>query len=332
MDEKLKLLNPIFRRQVEQLLANSAKLGYNLVITSGFRTQEEQDKLYAQGRTAPGQIVTNLKGNDIRAMHTKGLAVDLVDKERGYEINWPEIGSIGKKLGMFHGGDFYNFQDNPHFQYMITYKFSVVNQSSKAQEEIDKYLYSAFFWLLGYSITLIKDYNNPDCVIIFKDGETAGGGAAIQNPKPYAITITIGDEYVVFPNGIRVFQGRIYQNIIHEILHCIFKDNDLGDIHDIESKENIRMSQLNNDVAVNYLFRHIGNNNNKKMKYVILPDKNQYLLYSKYKLAFAIADEIELKLLFERGLVGSPELIDDLDGYIIYPLVNQNRLRDIFNI
>lgn len=70
----------------------------------------------------------------------------------------------------------------------------------------------------------------------------------------------------------------------------------------------------------------------KKMKYIILSDKNQYLLYEEYKLAFAIADEIELKLLFGRGLVGSPEPVDNLDGYIIYPLINQDRLRDIFNI
>lgn len=73
-------------------------------------------------------------------------------------------------------------------------------------------------------------------------------------------------------------------------------------------------------------------NINKNMKYIILPDKNQYLLCEEYKLAFAIADEIELKLLFGRGLVGIPELIGNLDGYIIYPLVNQNRLRDIFNL
>ncbi|WP_445670015.1 M15 family metallopeptidase [Paenibacillus sp. FSL R10-2771] len=34
----------------------------NIVITQGLRTISEQDALYAQGRTKPGQIVTNAKG------------------------------------------------------------------------------------------------------------------------------------------------------------------------------------------------------------------------------------------------------------------------------
>jgi len=74
----------------------------------------------------------------------------------------------------------------------------------------------------------------------------------------------------------------------------------------------------------------------KDMHYIIDIKNNQYLLIPELKLALAIADEIELKVLQERGLTGEPERIaGDVgydDGYIIYPLVNQGRLRDIFNL
>jgi len=311
-------------------------LGYRLRVVSGYRTPAEQDKLYAQGRTEPGQIVTNLKGDDPKAMHCYGLAVDLVDERRGYDISWSEIGSLAKKLGMLWGGDWNSFPDKPHVQFMITYRYKLIGSKT---EQIEKIISAASSWMLGYSIKLVEDNDNPDCVITFLEGQIAGGGAAIQNPKPYAITITIGDEYFTFPNGTKSFQGYIYQMLVHEILHCIYQDNGLGDIHDIEAKENLDLGQLFNENAVQYLYRHLTflpkDNTIKNMKYIIDIKNNQYLLYEPFKIAFTIGDEIELKLLLSRGLIGEPErvegLVGDYDGYIIYPLVNQERLRDIFN-
>ena len=60
-------------RDFESRLA-AAKLPFYLYM--GLRTFEDQDKLYAQGRTKPGQIVTNARGGD--SLHNYGLAADYV--------------------------------------------------------------------------------------------------------------------------------------------------------------------------------------------------------------------------------------------------------------
>ncbi|MGB5850230.1 MAG: M15 family metallopeptidase [Ignavibacteriaceae bacterium] len=53
-------------------------------IIYGLRTLEQQKDLYAQGRTRPGRIVTNLDGIIKRSKHQDGLAVDVVP----YPIDW----------------------------------------------------------------------------------------------------------------------------------------------------------------------------------------------------------------------------------------------------
>lgn len=65
---------PTMRRLAE--LAKVAAAGYNAdaVVISGHRSWEEQDRLYEQGRTRPGKIVTNAKGG--QSNHNFGLAVD----------------------------------------------------------------------------------------------------------------------------------------------------------------------------------------------------------------------------------------------------------------
>jgi len=89
------------------------KEGFNLRITAGFRTFEEQDALYAKGRTEPGPIVTNAKGGE--SFHNFGLAIDVVDTQNGYQIDWDKLGSIGESVGLEHGDRGYT--DRPHFQY-----------------------------------------------------------------------------------------------------------------------------------------------------------------------------------------------------------------------
>lgn len=54
--------------------ATAATLGCDYILISGNRTWAEQDKLYAQGRTAPGAIVTNAKGG--QSNHNFGIAAD----------------------------------------------------------------------------------------------------------------------------------------------------------------------------------------------------------------------------------------------------------------
>ena len=91
----------------------------NVKITDTLRTEEEQNTLYAQGRTAPGSIVTNVKYPN--SAHNWGVAFDFCRNEKGREYDdsdgfFEKVGAIGKSLGLFWGGDFKSFTDKPHFE------------------------------------------------------------------------------------------------------------------------------------------------------------------------------------------------------------------------
>jgi len=98
------------------------------IITQGLRTFAESDKLYAQGRTAPGQIVTNAKAG--QSYHNYGLAVDfaLVIKNKTIwnekDPNWMTVVDIFKKHGFTWGGDFTGkFKDYPHLEQKFGYSW-----------------------------------------------------------------------------------------------------------------------------------------------------------------------------------------------------------------
>jgi peptidoglycan L-alanyl-D-glutamate endopeptidase CwlK len=55
-------------------------------VVQGLRSWTEQDALYAMGRTAPGKIVTNVKGG--YSYHNYGMAVDCVPSIHG-STSWP---------------------------------------------------------------------------------------------------------------------------------------------------------------------------------------------------------------------------------------------------
>ena len=116
---KILSLHPAIREKVRQFINAAEAAGINLLITSGFRSWENQNELYAQGRTKAGKIVTNAKGG--QSFHNYGLAIDVVPLVNGaadWNTNrWNEIAAIAKKYGFTWGGDFTNIVDKPHFQY-----------------------------------------------------------------------------------------------------------------------------------------------------------------------------------------------------------------------
>ena len=118
-EQRIGKLHPAIRDRVRQFINEAARLGIKLRITSGLRDFDEQSKLYAQGRTDPGQIVTNAKPGS--SFHNYGLAIDVVEIKEGKGLwdnpNWPKIGAIGKSFGFAWGGDWKNFKDIPHFEY-----------------------------------------------------------------------------------------------------------------------------------------------------------------------------------------------------------------------
>lgn len=105
-------INENFLKQVEDcFFPIAAVYGYHLRIASGFRTLEEQDKIYQQGRTTDGDIVTEAPSG--RSIHNYGYAVDVADQFRGYNINWERLGKIGAYCGLTENPE----GDRSHFEY-----------------------------------------------------------------------------------------------------------------------------------------------------------------------------------------------------------------------
>ncbi|MGE6370660.1 M15 family metallopeptidase [Planococcus kocurii] len=120
-------VNPKVEDLAVELVKRSYHIGINVQITSGLRTFAEQTKLYNQGRTTAGNIVTNAKAG--QSIHNYGLAIDYVlisedgdkafwDVDRNMNGNqvrdWFEVAAIGKQLGFAWGGDWKSFKDYPH--------------------------------------------------------------------------------------------------------------------------------------------------------------------------------------------------------------------------
>lgn len=60
------------------------------MVTEGLRTQARQEELYAQGRTAPGKIVTWTK----TSKHREGKAVDLAPVSDDGSIPWGDFAAF----------------------------------------------------------------------------------------------------------------------------------------------------------------------------------------------------------------------------------------------
>jgi peptidoglycan L-alanyl-D-glutamate endopeptidase CwlK len=100
------------------LIHRATSAGINIKIISGLRTYEEQDALYAQGRTTPGKKVTNAKGG--QSNHNFGIAFDIgVFEGAKYLDDSPKyktVGILGAELGLEWGGNWKSIVDQPHFQ------------------------------------------------------------------------------------------------------------------------------------------------------------------------------------------------------------------------
>ena len=115
----IKYLHPELQEIIKDFLAECKKAGLPVLITETLRSREEQNALYAKGRTAPGNIVTKCKYPF--SPHCWGVAFDFCRnvKGRAYDDSdgfFAKVGAIGKKYGLFWGGDFKSFTDKPHLE------------------------------------------------------------------------------------------------------------------------------------------------------------------------------------------------------------------------
>lgn len=121
-------LHPVVLAQKNKLVAQTRELGITIMITNDYRSEEEQNRLYKQGRSTEGQIVTNAKAGE--SLHNYGLAIDFAlrlkdgsviwdmehDGNGNGKSDWMEVVAIAKDLGFQWGGDWTNFPDYPHLQ------------------------------------------------------------------------------------------------------------------------------------------------------------------------------------------------------------------------
>jgi len=101
---------------------NKARPDREIFITCSYRSPEEQNNLYAQGRTKSGSIVTNARGGQSIHNYKPALALDVAFYMPGKKtLDWSnklfeDFAKVFKPLGIEWGGDWKSFIDRPHFQ------------------------------------------------------------------------------------------------------------------------------------------------------------------------------------------------------------------------
>jgi peptidoglycan L-alanyl-D-glutamate endopeptidase CwlK len=118
MADPYRQLDPKFVDRLRTFEAVLLSKGIRVRLTCGYRSREVQDALYAQGRTAPGRIVTNARGGE--SWHNYGLAADyvfIVDGRVSWDGPWDRLGRVARSCGLEWGGDWKRFKDRPHVQW-----------------------------------------------------------------------------------------------------------------------------------------------------------------------------------------------------------------------
>ena len=125
MSRKIEDLKPVVQLRARALLNAAKDAGIDLIITSTYRTAEQQAALYAQGRTKPGMIVTNARPGD--SYHNWQCAFDVVPLRNGKPVwgtsgedgmLWRKIGELGESVGLEWAGRWTGkLREMAHFQY-----------------------------------------------------------------------------------------------------------------------------------------------------------------------------------------------------------------------
>ena len=113
-------LDPVFRARLRVFESELLKRNIRAEPTSGYRSMEAQAALYAQGRTAPGRIVTKAKPG--QSSHNFGMAMDyvpVVGGHRTYNVKWKwwlKMGLAARAAELAWGGWWLRLQDRPHVE------------------------------------------------------------------------------------------------------------------------------------------------------------------------------------------------------------------------
>jgi peptidoglycan L-alanyl-D-glutamate endopeptidase CwlK len=116
-------LYPPFLALAKRTLEAAEASGSVYIVTSGFRSVEEQDALFAKGRTAPGIKVTKAPGG--YSAHNYGCGIDGTadgDHDKaGLQPDYSDaayqgLGAAAAPFGLEWGGTWTTIHDLPHIQ------------------------------------------------------------------------------------------------------------------------------------------------------------------------------------------------------------------------
>ena len=134
----------IFKDWILECQTLAKTLGYEYKAISGNRSWDEQAKIYAQGRSAPGKIVTNAKPG--YSNHNFGIAVDMGVFESGKYLDSSspskaeafhrKASEIAEKYNIEWGGSWRSFKDYPHFEYRTGKTLSQLRQLVQEGKDI----------------------------------------------------------------------------------------------------------------------------------------------------------------------------------------------------
>lgn len=128
------MLRPDAQIKAREWLLKCLEAGINVKIIMGARTYQEQDALYAQGRTKAGPKVTNAPAG--YSWHNFGVGWDFVVFDVNGQPQWESplmerCGQIAESLGLEWGGHWTSFQDTPHIQLKTGFTLTEARQRVK---------------------------------------------------------------------------------------------------------------------------------------------------------------------------------------------------------
>lgn len=125
---KLIDLHPLVAAKAKVFRAKCLRVhGIDVLIYCTYRDFEEQDRLYAQGRTTKGRKVTNAKGG--QSEHNYRLAWDCVPMNGGKPA-WGDkqayklMGAVAATLGIGWAGNWKSFKETAHFSFKDGHSFN----------------------------------------------------------------------------------------------------------------------------------------------------------------------------------------------------------------
>lgn len=114
-------LLPMVKRKAEEFRKLCADQGMDVLIYCTYRSPEEQNGLYAQGRSKPGKIITNARGGE--SWHNHRCAFDFVPMVAGKpawgDTNlYRKAGVIAESVGLEWAGRWTgSLRETAHCQY-----------------------------------------------------------------------------------------------------------------------------------------------------------------------------------------------------------------------